>query len=161
MNKLQLAPLFFGATLGLGGCAEVRHVQSVVPSGPENPCWHTVQETDYRDNEIINQGITSQIYSMECDGRLVKVERIAAKESLLRAQIEAASRLVVITSKQANDPVFQRHLLERLESHDAALRKVQRQALEEEGLSQEHVRSKVFNCDEVPSKDGGMTFHCN
>lgn len=161
MNKLQLAPLFLGAALGLGGCAEVRHVQSVVPSGPENPCWHTVQETDYKDNEVIDQAITSQIYSMDCDGRLIKVERIAAKESVLRAQIEAASRLVVITSKQANDPVFQRHLLDRLESHDAALRKVQRRALGEEGLSEEQVRSKVFNCMDMPSKDGGLMIHCD
>jgi hypothetical protein len=81
------------------------------------------------------------------------------------AKIEESSKLLVAVLAKSKDSVLlaQLHnrIYERITSDDERVRNSQRKALSDAGLSEKDIRSKIFNCNDVPSKDGGMTIHCD
>lgn len=140
MNALKITPLFFTVMLTLDGCVNSHPVQT----SPE--------PRDLRTLAIVEE-------------TRVNLALIASVEKVELAKIDEASKLLVGVLIKSKDPVLltklHNKIYDRINSDDERIRNSQRNALSNAGLSEEDIRSKVIKCEEVPSKDGGMTIHCN
>lgn len=94
MNGLRLTPLFLSAALLLGGCAGVRHVDSIIPPEDGNDCWSTVRRDAIKGDQIIGTAIIDRRYSDKCGDDRVRAARYAAMGDVESARIEAISRLL-------------------------------------------------------------------
>lgn len=143
MDALKATPVFLA--LLFTGC--VHKTQPVAPPQPSDPCFHAM--------EI-------------CEETRVNLALINSTENVERVKITESSRLFVVALKAATEAKdwatvakLNGMIVDHLDSSDPAVRKSQQDALGEAGLNEKDIRSKVIKCDEVPSKDGGMTLHCN
>ena len=143
MDALNATPVFLA--LLFTGC--VHKTQPFVPPQPSDPCFHAM--------EI-------------CEETRVNLALINSTEKVELTKIQESSRLFVVALKAATEAKdwatvakLNRMIVDHLDSSDPAVRKSQQDALGQAGLSEEDIRSKVIKCEEVPSKDGGLTIHCN
>lgn len=143
MNRSRVTPLFLSAVL-LGGCINVRSPQSAAAPQPRDPC-----------------AVAPEI----CAETQVNLALIAAVKDVELSRQHETSRMLTRLLNETKDPVvlarLHARILDRLDSSDPAVRKSQQDALGEAGLREKDIRSQVIRCDEVPSKDGGMTLYCN
>lgn len=144
IKESRLVNVFLTAMLALGGCVSVRPAQTTILQKSNDPCLQAP--------EI-------------CADTQVNLALISAATEVAVVGIQQSSKLLVTVLTTSKDPVILARLhariLDRLDSSDPAVRKSQQDALGEAGLNEKDIRSKVIKCDEVPSKDGGMTLHCN
>jgi hypothetical protein len=142
MNRWHLSHVFLSALLFSNGC--VHQTQPAVPPEPRDPC----------------------LFAMEiCKEAELNAKLLEGATAVEVATIQETSKILATILTKTKDPVtlarLHTRILDRLDSSDPVVQKSQQDALGEAGLNEKDIRSKVIKCEEAPSRDGGMTIHCD